>query len=396
MKTDPKSTLQLAFQQLEVFSIPGVGTFRRSHFPAHIDRETNIIRPPGERFILEKGERYVDRLEKFLARSISHGEEAVGKVPTGVSEIKAWLVRELKKGEELVVPGVGRLQLSKEKEVKFTADESLESQQGNFFGLQPLEFTLHGSPKEVEAKDKSINKPVDKEIDKPSKPIALAKTPVPNEVAGLPSEVAGVPNEIAGEPSEVAGVPEYVDQGEPEPPRKKRSRAWIWIILLLLLLGASATGVIMRDQVREQLVSWGWISGGGDNDGGGIVDKDGAGRDGLAIDGTDSTSVKGDSTNGTEDDWKDVEVNDSPDDGFEIVGTYAEPGVYYLVIASAKDPSNAKSLRGEMGGKVIRPRYQGNYHRVYSYKSTDKEQVIAKMVESKDKYPQSWIYWMGM
>lgn len=411
MKTDAKSTLQQAFQQLEVFSIPGVGTFRRTYFPAHIDREKNIIRPPGERFILEQGERYVDRLEKFITGTLARGGEAGEKVVAGVADIRSWLVRELKKGGKLMFPGVGSLELSQEKEVKFIAADDQESQRGNFFGLQPLAFTLHapgagdGSSKDEKKTEKEEIK--EKPAAKPVVPVAPVETSGKPDLVKTKDKPAGSekakekPAEpVAVVPPPVAGDPGFV---EPEEPKKKRSKAWIWIILILLLLGAGTTGVIMREQVREQLVSWGWISDGESTDGDGtevvdgtggedgtLMDGDIAGDDGSDGDGTDGDGT-GDDGN---DDWRDVEINDA--DGTEKVGTFAEPGVYYLIVASVKEPANAKVIRSQMGGKVMRPRYEGNYHRIYTYKSTDKDQVIAKMVESKEKYPQSWIYWMGM
>lgn len=410
MKTNPKNTLQLAFQQLEVFSIPGVGTFRRSYFPAHIDRETNVIRPPGERFILEKGERYLDKLEDFISRSIESGEEASGKVVEGVADIRTWLVRELKKGGKLIFPGVGSLELSKEKEVQFTAEENPASQRGNFFGLQPLAFSIGAEPAAVASKTK---KEADTKKEEKAQPMAIAATPGTGSTANsgtqpnLEKKKEKAPEPVAVvTPPPTEEEPEFTDPGPP----KKRSKAWIWIILILLLAGAGVSGIVWKDQVREQLVSWGWIDGAGSGGSGTIVDNGGDGSDGGENEG-DGAVVDGDSTDmavtgddGSSDSEGDEDVNDdgsdteenSVGDDTEIVGSFSEPGVYYLIVGSAKEASTAKVIRNEIKGKVLRPRYEGNYHRIYAYKSTDKDQVIAKMVESKEKYPNSWIYWMGM
>ncbi len=372
MKTDPKNIIQQAFQDLEVFSIPGVGTFRRSYFPAHIDRETNTIYPPGERFVLEKGEQFVDKLEGFLARSHDFGQKAEIKVQTNISEVKIWLVRELKAGKKLIFPGVGSLELKKGKEVGFEADLSQESQLGNFFGLLPLGFTL----------------------DEPLEQDGMSEEHQEKTIA------ASTQADILD-----GGEPEYVNPGEPEPPREKRDRTWIWVILLLLFFGTGTVGVFMREQVRDQLESWGLISDVEDIDSGETVGGYGTGGVGLAGNITDSSTVGGVSSGGDHvdgdgnykhaDDWKNVEAIE-PLKRIENIGSFPESGVYYLVIASAKDPSSAKSMGNKMGGNVIRPRSQGNYYRVYSYKSKDKKKVIAKMVEFKDKYPRSWIYWVGM
>ena len=371
MKTDPKSTLELAFQTLDKFSIPGVGTFQRSYFPAHIDRDAKIIRPPGERFSFESGDGYVDRLEAFVAKS---GE----KVLSGVGEIKSWLVRELKKGGSLIFPGVGKLELRQGKEVSFTAESDGPSQRGSFFGLPAVSYTLGtaGAAKTAPAKTE----------EKKESKIALAKAEPekPNKPQPVVTPVVTPPvSETPVEPDPVIT--------DPEPPRRKRSRAWIWIILILLLAGLGTTGIVMREQVREQLVSWGWIS--GDTEDPQPVDE----PDGTITDGTEVT----DGTDGEEnpdgegnEDWRDVE--EPTFDPTEKVGSLAEPGVYYLVVASAKEPANIKQIRREMGGKILRPRYQGNFHRVYTYRSANKDEVIAKMVETKGKYPNSWIYWMGM
>ena len=377
MKTDPKSTLQLAFQTLDKFSIPGVGTFQRSYFPAHIDRDSKIIRPPGERFSFESGDGYVDRLEAFVAKS---GE----KVLSGVGEIKSWLVRELKKGGSLIFPGVGKLELRQGKEVSFTAESDAPSQRGSFFGLPAVSYTLGAAAGSAKPEKK-----------KPESKIALAKTesekPAPKKPAepqpAVTPAVTPPVNETPATPPPAEPDPVITD---PEPPRRKRSKAWIWIILILLLAGLGTTGIVMREQVREQLVSWGWIS--GDTEDPQPDEPDGTVTDSTEV--TDGTDGEENPDGDGNEDWRDVE--EPTFDPTEKVGSLAESGVYYLVVASAKEPANIKQIRREMGGKILRPRYQGNFHRVYTYRSANKDEVIAKMVETKGKYPNSWIYWMGM
>ena len=85
MQIDPQHSLQLAFQNLEAFSVPGVGTFKRKYFSADIDHSKKIVSPPGEHFVLEKGEALSDKLEDFYFRyldlKIDRAKELVQEVP---------------------------------------------------------------------------------------------------------------------------------------------------------------------------------------------------------------------------------------------------------------------------------------------------------------------------
>ena len=107
MTPDPKQSLHLAFQHLDTFSVPGVGTFRRRYFGAVIDHQQKKIDPPSERFVLETGESSLAQLEDFFFR---HFDLQIDRAKALVQEAGEWVLGELKKAGSLVLPGWGELQ----------------------------------------------------------------------------------------------------------------------------------------------------------------------------------------------------------------------------------------------------------------------------------------------
>lgn len=380
METDSQKILTRAFQSLELFSVPGLGTFRRSYHPAHIDNDTKVITPPGERFVFERGEDYTDRLESFVAKTFDAGELAKDKV----KELRSWIVRELKKGKPLNFPGIGKLELESDKEVNFVAEAGADAS-GDFFGLQPVAFTL-GQPKAKTPAPKESTPDLKKKAAVAVAAVAVAATAAVATAAHTSTQAQAA-----------VETPTLV---ETVAPPKRKSRAWLWLILVLLLVGAGTAGVIWREQVREQLVTWGWMTpsgGGGSTDGAGLADGGDAG-DGEVTDGGNLTVPvdSGDGTDGSES-TDEVEVEETPvAEADEVVGNFAQDGMFYLIVASGKDASSMKKMRRQMGGKVIRSPYEGNYYRLANFQSSSKDEVIEKMVASKDKFPNSWIFWKGM
>jgi|GEM_PF-6269278 len=398
METDSKTILTHAFQSLELFSVPGLGTFRRSYFPAHIDRATQVISPPGERFILEKGEGYTDRLEAFITKTFAVGDKAKDKI----QELRSWVIKELKQGKPLEIAGIGKLQLNPNKEVDFTAEAGQDAS-GSFFGLQPVAFSI-GQPK-AETPAKQEEEPAKEESTSDKKKVAAAAA----AVTAVAATAVATASNTAGRAQATVENPPLIETVNPP---KRKSRAWIWLILVLLLVGAGTAGVIWREDVRDQLVSWGWMSPeGGENNGGDSEenslaagdDTDGENtnpQEGTDADG-DSSSDENDGDSDTSNEFvEEVETPDNENDletaPTETVGSFAQEGIYYLVVASGKDATSIKQMRRELGGKIIRPPYEGNYYRLAAFQSSSKDEVIAKMVSNKDKFPKSWIFWKGM
>jgi hypothetical protein len=56
--------LKLACRELELFSLPGVGTFVRKKIPARLDPEKKVLLPPSESIELVSGR--FDSTEAFL------------------------------------------------------------------------------------------------------------------------------------------------------------------------------------------------------------------------------------------------------------------------------------------------------------------------------------------
>ena len=422
MENDPRNALRLAFQNLDTFSVPGVGTFRRSYFPASIDREKDLIHPPGTKFVHESGEKHVGLLEDFYQ---DHFKLDLEKARELVSQVKLWMVKGLKGGGRLTLKNVGTLELTGGKILRFDPEESLEAQDPDFFGLGPVPVRLPAAKEGVaaaaagiaagagivaaavsgsgtgdgkETGRKSKEKAAEKGKTPAAKPVLKKKSELENRPPSTGSDTPSSQKPVlekknkAEAAAAVAGMSPSGPDTPPEPPPRKRRGGFVWFLLALLFIGGAISGYIWQDELKVKLAEWGIIGGGQATD---TPDKPQTGDGGKVADGGDKPDALPVDT---------VKVDLEPDlvlqPGEEAdlsdIGAFATAEQYYLVVGSTHDPADARRLARELGGKVIRPRYKGNYYRIYVAQSADKDEVIAKMVAAKDKHSKSWIYWLGM
>lgn len=413
MENDPRQALTLAFQHLDTFSVPGVGTFRRSYFPALIDTKAGKISPPGERFVYESGEKFVEALEAFYAKRFTLDMAGAKDL---VAKVKLWMVKGLKGGGRLALEGVGTMELTGGKVLKFDAEESLATQAPDFFGLTAVDFggekkkdkkpaggalaaaavagaaalSAVGEGESGKGKEKEKQKEEKKKVEAKKGPVLeKKKAEAPKEEEKKKEKVAAVAPVAPVTPNTPPVTPETQ---EPEGEERKKRRGFGWIILALLLIGFAVAGYVWQDEVNQKLTEWGLI-GGKSNETVVVADSsdtDSSGQD-MAIEPID-TVLEEDLviTDGSGDDGSDNVVNDPS------VGSYAVAGQYYLVVGSTYNSDQAKRLARETGGKIIKPRYKGNYYRIYIHKSASKDDVIGQMVAQKEKFSNSWIFWLGM
>jgi hypothetical protein len=379
MVLDPRQSLQLAFAHLDAFSVPGIGTFRRARYSAVLDHQAGTIQPPGERFILEKGEALVERLQDFYFRYL---HLSIGKADELVASVAGFVQGELQKGGSLILPGIGQIQRSGASGYDLVPEASLHTHSDKFFGLAPVAYTLNTTS-------------------------AVTQTEKV-EAARRESAMRSVPVEPA-----------------PKPVRKQRSFRGVVVTLLLVVMAASAAGIIWQDQFQGWLQQAGWIGqGSGDPHlapnanngvGAGTQTETTASEPPVAVANPEPSpaakaptqpapkpntvpkaSPKPDPIPGKEEASADLA-------DFDGIGEHANDDTYYLVVGARKDATTAKEIAGRItkGGikaRILVPRQAGAAHyKVFVYADRTKSKVIEKMVAWKDKFPEkSWIFWLGM
>jgi hypothetical protein len=386
MSPDPQSALQVAFRQLDNFSVPGVGTFTRSRVGAQMDHQKKRILPPHERFVLEQGDGHQAPLEDLLGRwfgiSATEAKDLSHRTGTYIQE-------GVKSRSQFKLDGVGTFRQADDG-LEFTAEDGLLAQTHDFFGLQTVDYTMGVAEKPSQEKKAEV-----------AKESALANRTVV----------------------------------EPPKPRRKFPTGWV-VVLILLLLGAGAAWN-WQAELKGVLTDWGVMK-----DEGAVTDTTGTAkaiadsmarataiRDSLdaAVEARrqDSLAAIADS-GGKKPKGKDkpkpvakaqpktptpkstpkVNPKPTPKTGTNANtgntfndlkhGVRPQAGHYYLVVSSNEIPEEAVEAAKTIGAKVLVPYYQQGYYKVSVFESTSKGQVISKMVSLKDKYPKSWIFWPGM
>lgn len=345
MSIDPQHSLQLAFQHLDTFSVPGVGTLKRTYFGAVIDHQQKKILPPAERFVLVKGEAHEEGLVQFYFRFL---ELKIDRARELVQEVGDYVREELKKAGSLMLPGWGEFRDAEGQDIAFVHESGMLAVGDQFFGLQPVGYTLGEAMVADEGKKEAAT--------------------------------------IAGHESNTTRVE------PPKPPRKKR-RGWIFLLLLLLLLGSGA-GIIWPDKFMGMLDKIGLVS----DDNGTITANDKPDAKDPDVIPPDTAASKN-----LEPDLVDpVQPTDVPEtDSGDKPGEFAIPGTYYLIVSATSSGDDAKDLlssfrKGGAQPSILKSRGRG-FYKISVFHSTNKDDVIAKMVEWKDTFPGgSWIYWTGM
>lgn len=395
METKPQETLELAFRHLDTFSVPGFGTFKRKYFPARVDTASKQVFPPSEEFVMEPGDEFVAILENFFFRFY---KIKIDEAKDMVTRLRGHVVHELKTSGKLLVDGYGELRMSNGKEFSFTAKPGDVGAASQFFGLAPLDFTLGDAAAKPKAKE------VEKEKKVPTPAVIVPEQEPPRSVAAAVS----------------------AQGAKAQKPKEERSRAGLWAFLFLLLAVGATAGIVYRAELGSGIQQLGWFSGSDEDPENPVVDSladDSSAHNGETLadavghDSTDEANIGEDQEDPigeevVEDDpiadgpvaeepvFEEPVVEDVVEEPVvafdETVGSRPSDGQYYLIVKSSKDPDDAKSIARNIGGKILRPRYSGNYYRISVFNSPNKSNVIQKMVDLKSKFGKSWIYWNGM
>jgi hypothetical protein len=361
MNQEQRDKLLLAFGQLERFSVPGIGTFRKERVASRVDGLNKRVMPPAERFVLEPGEHHISALTEFLFRhlQINHGAaEAL------VRELGNALRNEAEREGQADLPGVGVLSRDRLYGFQLQAND-LEVPE--LFGLGEIKFK---------------------------------------------AQQAAERKATASEKQKV--IVDHIEQNtvrvEPAPPPVRRRRSPMpWIIVLLLIVLVSA-GVIFWPQIQEKMVAWGILK-----DTRQIASVDTL-KDTHPADTNVQTMPVDTLPTSQLEEPKQIEnpvaenptvthtpsekpikpsppvTNDVDDNTVPAVR-----GMHYLVVSSSFDKQGALNIskglnRKKYSVKVIRPSRDG-FYRVTVFASKDKAQVIQKMVEWKNDFQgKSYIF----
>lgn len=209
-------------------TLPGVGTFVAEMVPATFTDRGYTINPPYRKLSFRSSGPADTLLVDLYAASANVSKEVAGRVlGEFLSEMKAVLFAK----KTVVFPGLGRLRATRENNIFFVADESLDIFPEGF-GLEPLSLkarreTVEDISRSVEQLGEILNGPVD--------------------AVSEPVDVVSEPVEAVSEPVE-AKVPEASLKQEnvrvEEKKDAKSGKVWRGIVVAAVVLVATAVVVI--------------------------------------------------------------------------------------------------------------------------------------------------------
>ena len=210
-------------------TLPGVGTFVAEMVPATFTDRGYTINPPYRKLSFRSSGPADTLLVDLYAASANVSKEVAGRVlGEFLSEMKAVLFAK----KTVVFPGLGRLRATRENNIFFVADESLDIFPEGF-GLEPLSLkarreTVEDISRSVEQLGEILNGPA---VDAVSEPVEAVSEPV--EAVSEPVE-AKVPE--ASLKQENVRVEEKKDA--------KSGKVWRGIVVAAVVLVATAVVVI--------------------------------------------------------------------------------------------------------------------------------------------------------
>ena len=455
MEIDLRKSLELAFAHLDRFSVPGVGLFQKTYKKSEIDHRDKLVLPPEEVFSLQNEGARLDaskEIEILVNFFFQQFKTTLERARDAARDLGTLIVEEIDAYDSYVILGVGEIRRNEIGELRFIAQKDREALTSDrFFGLAPVGYTiggLAGGEAETAGKmnlDGSASVPIDVKAEKvggEEQPLRLTKKPETKESepdSGEPEveksdkeevKIADQPPvEKKQEPTVIqmdlksrqmkdkAEAQERLDKMTPKEPKKKR-KAWKIIVTLLLIWGLIFAVIWYRGEIynfaqglfnkQPVTLSDGTDSNGSDTDG---SDADGTDTDGSDTDGSDGSDLNGSDTNGSDNDGSDTgsdpAIEDDSDTGentdsdftdFGEAGEAPVPGQHYLIVSSSKNGSYAeqearKYAKSPYKGKAVAPRAPGGFYKISIYNSSDKMEVIQKMVEWKDTFEEgTWIY----
>ena len=204
-------------------ALPGLGSFVAEIVPSTFSDKGYTINPPYRRLYFRSKPDAGDELMSFYASSNNVEMDVAEKIIRDyVSELKAVLHEK----KTVVFPGLGRLRATKENNVFFVADESLDIYPAGF-GLEPVSLKTHQeTPEEVAAAVEGLKTLLDVQEVAMAAPVPQptpssapapvpAQTPTPDRTPAPEVAPAPVSDPVAGPTPEP--TPETIAAADPEP-----------------------------------------------------------------------------------------------------------------------------------------------------------------------------------
>ncbi|MCI4668705.1 MAG: hypothetical protein MRZ79_11265 [Bacteroidia bacterium] len=170
--------LRNAFKELDAFSLPEIGTFRKVHLSARMDENLQKVFPP--RIEIEFSPQVDTRLNfsRYLTQQIQMPQDEADRIVRDI----CWDIERIVNEEgQFQLPEIGTLVKSQNGRYHFMADQkSQEVFSGDLFGLEPVTLTNLPVVTEeyvsLEHEETSMNQPIPKE-----------QTPPKNKRSGFPT-----------------------------------------------------------------------------------------------------------------------------------------------------------------------------------------------------------------
>lgn len=161
--------LRNAFKELDAFSLPGIGTFRKVHLSATLDDEQQKVYPP--KVDIEFSPQVDTRLSftRYLTQQIQMRQEEAERI---VRDICGDIERIIKEEGQFSMPEIGSLYKKPDGKYDFVPDQqSQEIFSADLFGLEPV--ALRSLPKEneeylsLESEENTMTQTVSQKEEKP-------------------------------------------------------------------------------------------------------------------------------------------------------------------------------------------------------------------------------------
>ena len=217
-------------------TLPGVGTFVAEMVPATFTDRGYTINPPYRKLSFRSSGPADTLLVDLYAASANVSKEVAGRVlGEFLSEMKAVLFAK----KTVVFPGLGRLRATRENNIFFVADESLDIFPEGF-GLEPLSLkarreTVEDISRSVEQLGEILNGPA---VDAVSEPVDAVSEPV----EAVSESVDAVSEPVDAEVPEASLKQENVRVEEKKD--AKSGKVWRGIVVAAVVLVAIAVVVI--------------------------------------------------------------------------------------------------------------------------------------------------------
>ena len=230
--------------------LPGLGTFVSEFVPASFSDRGYTINPPYKRVSFIPGSVTDDSLVKLFA--LSNGiddDQALAFLQHFLENTKKVLLDQ----KVVVFPGLGRLRATRQNNIFFITDESLDIYPEGF-GLAPVSLKNHEeSPAEVHHVVESLADILVAPVEEPAAP---AESP---EQSAEPEEIIELADEQPAEEQpaeELAAEPAKPKYRSPKTRVRKKLNKWVWLapLLVLILLALAAAVFMILVQVAPDFI----------------------------------------------------------------------------------------------------------------------------------------------